>query len=91
METEVIFIIYDTFIAANSCKGFFSYFDELIWDSSLKRVYLIKGGPGCGKSTFMKKISKSASQQGLTVENMYCSGDVTSIDGIKIKEKYLKR
>ena len=50
-------MIYDTFTAANTEKGFCSYFDELIHDEKLKRVYLIKGGPGCGKSTLMKKIA----------------------------------
>lgn len=83
----MIFIIYETFIAANTCKGFHGYFDELIEDDTLNRVYLIKGGPGSGKSTLMKKISKKADSLGFTVENMYCSGDPDSLDGVRILEK----
>lgn len=83
----MIFIIYKTFIAANTCKGFHSYFEELIRDETLNRVYLIKGGPGSGKSTLMKKVSKKADALGLTVENLYCSSDPDSLDGVRIIEK----
>lgn len=79
-------MIYNTFTAANTAKGFFSYFDGLINDPKLKRVYLIKGGPGSGKSTFMKKISQNAEEKGYTVERIYCSGDYTSLDGVRIEE-----
>lgn len=78
---------YDTFTAANTEKGFFSYFDELVRDPSLNRVYLIKGGPGTGKSTFMKKIADKFADLGLTVERIHCSSDPDSLDGVQIKEK----
>lgn len=81
------FMIYDTFTAANTEKGFFSYFDELTRDDSLSRVYLIKGGPGSGKSTFMKKIAAKFADDGMTVERIHCSSDPDSLDGVKIKEK----
>jgi len=45
LKTEVIFLVHDTFIAANTYKGFFSYFDELIYGNENQDVYLIKGGP----------------------------------------------
>ena len=77
---------YNTYIAANSFKGFFSYFDELIRDTSLESVYLIKGGPGCGKSTLMKKIANEFDNKGYTIEKIYCSSDPDSLDGVKINE-----
>lgn len=79
-------MIYDTFIASNSSKGFFSYFEELLYDASLERIYLIKGGPGCGKSTFMKKIAAHFDSNGYTVEQIHCSSDPDSLDGINIHE-----
>lgn len=87
METEVIFMMFDTFIAANTAKGFFSYFDELIHDKTLNRIYLIKGGPGSGKSTLMKKIASTFNDMGCTVERIFCSSDVSSLDGVKIYDK----
>ncbi len=80
-------MIYDTFTAANTEKGFFSYFDELVRDNSLDRVYLIKGGPGTGKSTFMRKIADKFADDGMTVERIHCSSDPNSLDGVQIKEK----
>lgn len=78
---------YDTFTAANTEKGFYSYFDELVHDDSLSRVYLIKGGPGSGKSTFMKKIAEKYEEDSMTVERIHCSSDPGSLDGVKIYDK----
>lgn len=86
MEIEVISLVYDTFTAANTAKGFFSYFDDFINDRNNKRVYLIKGGPGSGKSTFMKKCALAAHRKGFTVERIYCSSDTYSLDGVRIIE-----
>ncbi len=80
-------MVFDTFTASNSEKGFYSCFDELVRDDTLKRVYLIKGGPGSGKSTFMKKIAEKFDSEGLTVERIHCSSDPSSLDGVKIYEK----
>lgn len=80
-------MIYDTFTAANTEKGFCSYFDELIHDDKLKRVYLIKGGPGCGKSTLMKKIADKFEKESMTVERFHCSSDPHSLDGVKVEDK----
>lgn len=78
-------MVYDTFTAANTEAGFKSYFEEIIRDRSLSRVYLIKGGPGCGKSTFMKKIA--ARFDGETVERMLCSSDPDSLDGVYLRDR----
>lgn len=43
---------------------------------------MIKGGPGCGKSSFMKTIGKAAENAGLDVEYVLCSGDPDSVDGV---------
>lgn len=80
-------MVFDTFIAANTAKGFFSFFDELLYSDDTNKVYLIKGGPGCGKSTFMKKIAEDFKKKGYTIERILCSSDKDSLDGIKIKQK----
>jgi hypothetical protein len=70
------------FAAANSSEGFKSYFEEIFGAADM--LYVIKGGPGTGKSSFMKKIAAVAERRGRTVEYYFCSSDPSSIDGVLI-------
>lgn len=70
------------FLGANSCRGFYSLYDDMVNLPEIDRLYIIKGGAGCGKSTFMKTIAEAANNAGLTVERILCSGDPESLDGI---------
>lgn len=60
------------FAGSNSSKGFYSYFDYIINPDDAKRIYILKGGPGIGKSSFMKKFGSKMSSQGYGVRQ----GDV---------------
>lgn len=75
------------FLGANSAEGFVSLYDELIDESQASAVYILKGGPGCGKSTLMKKVGEEMEKGGYYVEYILCSGDPDSLDGILIPEK----
>lgn len=75
------------FAAANTENGFFSLFDEIFSPQKLSRIYILKGGPGTGKSTLMKNIGFTAEAGGFSVEYFYCSSDTDSLDGILIREK----
>lgn len=66
-------------------KGFFSYYNYLA-DANAQHIYVIKGGPGVGKSTFMKKIGSEMLQRGYDIEYHCCSSDNNSIDGIVITD-----
>lgn len=70
------------FIGSNTAEGFVSYTEEIF--GGLKKVHIIKGGPGTGKSTLMKRIALAAEDRGYTVERYYCSSDSESLDGIVI-------
>jgi hypothetical protein len=70
------------FAAANSSEGFKSYFEEIFGAADM--LYVIKGGPGTGKSSFMKKIAAAAERRGRMVEYYFCSSDPSSIDGVLI-------
>lgn len=72
------------YAAANTEKGFLSLFGEIFSPSSLSRLYIIKGGPGTGKSTFMHSIGKVAEKRGISAEYYYCSADTGSLDGVKL-------
>ncbi len=75
------------FAAANTENGFFSLFDEIFSPQKLSRIYILKGGPGTGKSTLMKSIGFTAEAGGFSVDYFYCSSDTDSLDGILIREK----
>ena len=70
------------FVASNSKNGFCSYYQECFDDKRIHRVYAIKGGPGTGKSRFMRDVATCAKQNGRSVEYIYCSSDPDSLDGI---------
>ena len=72
------------FLGANTAKGFFSVYEDFCKPDSGNFLYVIKGGPGCGKSSFMKKIGKSEEDAGLDVEYVLCSADPDSLDGVLI-------
>ena len=71
------------FLAANSSRGFYSLYDGF---PERRGVFMsiIKGGPGTGKSGFMRRISAAAKQSGLDTEEIICSGDPDSLDALYI-------
>lgn len=70
------------FAAANSYRGFVSLFDEVFKSTKYDRLYVLKGGPGTGKSSFMKKVSSRLTEKFCDVDEIYCSSDPNSLDGI---------
>lgn len=74
------------FLGANSKDGFYSLMDRLIDPSKARAIYILKGGPGCGKSSVMKKVGQAAQDAGFCPEYIYCSGDPDSLDGVVIPE-----
>ncbi|PKM94901.1 MAG: ATPase [Firmicutes bacterium HGW-Firmicutes-1] len=72
------------FPGGNTSLGFFSYYSDVMTQEEADRLIIIKGGPGVGKSTFMKKVGEEMLQKGYDVEFLHCSSDNNSLDGIKI-------
>ncbi len=75
------------FAAANTADGFVSFFDEVFFARSITRRYIIKGGPGTGKSSLMRRLARHAADRGLAVEYYYCSSDTDSLDGVVIDSR----
>ena len=73
------------FLGANSAEGFVSHFGDCYIPGGW-RAYIIKGGPGTGKSSFMKCIAEKAQERGYTVALCPCSSDPNSLDGVIIDE-----
>jgi len=76
--------IIKVFPGGNTSEGFYSYYRYLL-EKGTKKTYIIKGGPGVGKSTLMYKVGKKMVEQGYDVEFHYCSSDSNSLDGIAIE------
>ena len=73
------------FPGANTSNGSFNYFQYMI-PSNVNRIFCLKGGPGVGKSSMMKKIAQEFEEYGYTIELHYCPSDPSSLDGVVIKE-----
>ena len=69
------------FLGANSKHGFVSYFDKLQEQNSSLELIILKGGPGSGKSSLMKRVSLAAEQKGHEIEYIPCASDPNSLDG----------
>ena len=77
---------YTFFLGANSGSGFSSLYDQLRPREDMRDLIVLKGGPGVGKSTFMKHIGARAEQLGMEVEYIRCSGDPSSLDAVILPE-----
>ncbi len=73
------------FLGSNSSKGFYSLFEQ-IRSENLDRYFIIKGGPGTGKSVFMKRIGEHVESMDLNIEYYHCSSDCNSLDGVFVPE-----
>jgi hypothetical protein len=72
------------FPGGNTSQGFFSYYDYILEQEEASRIFVLKGGPGVGKSTFMENIGIEMANRGFDVEFMQCSSDNDSLDGIVV-------
>ena len=68
------------FLAANTAHGFVSLCDAFPGDACF--LHILKGGPGTGKSGFMKRIRSAAQARSLDTVSILCSGDPDSLDGL---------
>lgn len=74
------------FLGANSPQGFYSLYDQLIDPTQARAIYILKGGPGCGKSSLMRRVAQQAEEAGAWVEYIQCSGDPDSLDAVLLPE-----
>jgi hypothetical protein len=79
--------IADFYMGANSAKGFYTYYNEFEQPKDGWRSYLIKGGAGTGKSSLMKKIGQECGKDEQFIEQLHCSSDPNSLDGIILYQK----
>ena len=71
---------------ANSAYGFYNRFDQIWPLCRARRVWVLKGGPGVGKSTFMRRLGQHLQDRGYSIEQFVCSSDNDSLDGLLAPE-----
>lgn len=77
-------LIKNYYAGSNSSVGFYSLYDDIF--RGLHRLYILKGGVGTGKSTFMRKIGLVYMDLGYNLEYYHCSLDNQAIDGLIIPD-----
>lgn len=78
-------IVRAQFPGAMGPEGFISCFDHLLDENLLRRMLILKGGPGVGKSTFMRRIHAVLTESGESSTLYFCSGDPDSLDAVAIE------
>ncbi len=70
------------FLGSTTPKGFSPFFDTVYGLEESWRVYILKGGPGTGKSTLLSKTAAMAIAAGKEVQIIPCSGNPDSLDAV---------
>ena len=73
------------FSGSNTAEGYWGYLGTL--QRMAGRTVIIKGGPGVGKSTLMKKTGSHYEEKGMQVYYYHCSGDPDSVDAVFVPER----
>ena len=70
------------FIGANTKNGFRYADSTFLNENNLTKLYIIKGGPGTGKSSLMKRLRDDLEASGISACSYYCSSDPDSLDAV---------
>ncbi len=70
------------FMGTSTKSGFCGFPRDLFENDPTAHAFLIKSGPGTGKSTLLRALATAFRAQGETVEEYACSSDPDSLDGI---------
>lgn len=74
------------YFGANNKQGYCSLFENTYNPYKEGNHLILKGGPGTGKSTIMKRIAEKMEKRGYYVERGFCSADPESLDIVLVPE-----
>ena len=70
------------FLGTTTPQGFYNTLQDMKQKGEINRLFLIKGGPGSGKSGLMKRLAKYYDEKGEVTQSFYCSSDPNSLDAV---------
>lgn len=71
------------FLGSAGAGCFVNHFDSLLPpESEGWYTYILKGGPGTGKSTLMKQLARSMEKHDIPCERVFCASDPDSLDAV---------
>lgn len=73
------------FPGGNTSEGSFSYHKYILGQDG-KKLFILKGVPGGGKSSLMKDVAKEMLERNFSIEFHHCPSDKNSVDGIVIEK-----
>jgi hypothetical protein len=77
-------VVKHRFLGAATPQGAVDFIPDLTKD--IPRRYFLKGRPGTGKSTLLKKLVAAAEKHGLAIEVYHCGFDPHSLDMVILRE-----
>lgn len=75
------------FPGGNTPEGFYSYYRYILGQKEASSIICLKGGPGTGKSHFIKGIGDYFNEIGEDIDYFWCSSDPNSLDGVLLRER----
>lgn len=70
------------FAGANTQSGFVNYFSDILPNTDNAKILYLRGAPGVGKSTVLKKLAAQWEKDGLNVTYYPCASDAESLDAV---------
>ena len=70
------------FMGTSTKNGFCGFPRDFFENDPAAHAFFIKSGPGTGKSTLLRALAKTFGEQGEPVEEIVCSSDPDSLDGL---------
>ncbi|MFK4438000.1 thymidylate kinase [Paenibacillus sp. RC73] len=74
--------ILNFYASGNTAEGFANLYNSSL--QGLTRLFVLKGGPGTGKSRLIREIGEHMAQQGYEIWILHCAADNDSLDGVII-------
>lgn len=75
------------FLSAMTGAGYYALHRQFLRPPE-RYFCILKGGPGCGKSTFLRRVGDAGRAAGLSVVWLHCAGDPASLDGVYFPQKH---
>jgi energy-coupling factor transporter ATP-binding protein EcfA2 len=72
------------FTSSHTSRGFYTYIPDLV--NSIGQVYILKGAPGSGKSTFVRLLGEMLVEQGYDVEFWISAVEAVTPEGVYIPQ-----